>query len=111
MNEIQLGKHHDDCWASPARSCERRNPGLDEAAKLFKALGDDTRLSILKQLREQREVCACDFQACCEVAQPTVSHHLRILREAGLINGEKRGLWVHYTLNEQKMATLVKLIP
>lgn len=78
---------------------------------MFKALGDETRLAILKQLREQGAVCACHFVACCDLAQPTVSHHLRILREAGLVKAEKQGLWVHYTLNTEKMATLHKLIP
>jgi ArsR family transcriptional regulator len=90
---------------------ERRYPGLEEAAQLFKALADETRLAILKQLREQREVCACDFLACCELAQPTVSHHLKVLREAGLVNAEKRGLWVYYSLNEEKLAALRGLLP
>lgn len=95
-----------DCCSNGGRSY----PGLEEAALLFKALGDETRLSILKQLREQGDVCACNF-ACCDLAQPTISHHLKVLREAGLITGEKRGLWVHYRLNEEKMALLRALLP
>jgi ArsR family transcriptional regulator, arsenate/arsenite/antimonite-responsive transcriptional repressor len=87
-------------------STERRYPGLDDATRLFRALGDETRLSIIRQLRAQSEVCACDFLACCDLAQPTVSHHLKVLREAGLISGEKRGLWVHYRLNPDRLATL-----
>jgi ArsR family transcriptional regulator, arsenate/arsenite/antimonite-responsive transcriptional repressor len=96
------------------RSCcptERRYPDLEAGARLFKALGDETRLAILKQLREQGEVCACEFLACCEVAQPTVSHHLKVLRDAGLVNAEKRGLWVHYTLNEKALDALRTLLP
>ena len=84
---------------------------LEEAEKLFKALADETRLSILRQLREQGEVCACDFRACCDVAQPTVSHHLKVLREAGLVESEKRGLWVHYRLNAAKLDRLRALLP
>ncbi|MHB1005699.1 MAG: ArsR/SmtB family transcription factor [Chloroflexota bacterium] len=90
---------------------ERRYPDLEEAANLFKALADETRLSILRQLREQGEVCACDFVACCDVAQPTVSHHLKVLREAGLVVGDKRGLWVHYRLNSVKVRQLQSLLP
>jgi ArsR family transcriptional regulator len=92
-------------------SAERLYPGLDKAAGLFKVLADETRLAILKQLREQGEVCACEFLACCTLAQPTVSHHLRVLREAGLVNGEKRGLWVHYTLNAEKIEAVRRMIP
>ena len=90
---------------------ERPQPELEQAALVFKALADETRLSILKQLRDQGEVCACDFRACCAVAQPTVSHHLKVLREAGLVKAEKRGLWVHYRLNEAKLAALRQLLP
>jgi ArsR family transcriptional regulator len=88
-----------------------RGPELAEAVRLFRALGDETRLAILKQLRDQGEVCACDFRACCVVAQPTVSHHLKVLREAGLVTGEKHGLWVHYRLNPEKLERLRALLP
>jgi ArsR family transcriptional regulator len=99
------------CCRATGEACVRRHPGLDKAAALFKALADETRLAILKQLREQGEVCACDLQACCELAQPTVSHHLKVLRRAGLVRAEKRGLWVYYTLDEQSMEALRGLIP
>ena len=95
----------------PGCANERRYPGLEEAAKLFKALADETRLAILRQLREQGEVCACDFLACCELAQPTVSHHLKVLRRAGLVHAEKRGLWVYYTLNDEKLQALKRQVP
>lgn len=95
----------------PCRSREPLYPELEEAARLFKAVADETRLSILRQLREQGEVCACNFMACCELAQPTVSHHLKVLREAGLVQTEKRGLWVYYTLNPSRLEQLRKLLP
>jgi len=91
--------------------CELLYAGLDEAARLFAALADESRLAILKQLREQGEVCARDFQACCRVAQPTVSHHLKVLRRAGLVHAEKRGLWVYYTLNDEKLQALKRQVP
>ena len=84
---------------------------LSEGARLFKALGDQTRLAILRQLREQGEVCACDFVACCEVAQPTVSHHLRTLRAAGLVEAEKRGVWTYYRLNADALGRLRRYLP
>ncbi|MHB0859621.1 MAG: ArsR/SmtB family transcription factor [Anaerolineae bacterium] len=84
---------------------------LEENATLFRALADETRLAILRQLREQGEVCACEFLACCRLAQPTVSHHLAVLRRAGLVKASKRGLWVYYTLDEEKLGALKRLIP
>ncbi len=99
------------CCGGTAEEAEHLYPGLAEAARLFAALADETRLAILKQLREQGEVCACDFVACCHVAQPTVSHHLKVLRRAGLVHAEKRGLWVHYTLDWEKLAALRSQLP
>jgi ArsR family transcriptional regulator len=68
-------------------------------AALFKALGDPHRLTILATLaRAEDEVCVCDFTSGLPLNQPTVSHHLKILRDAGLVNGERRGTWVYYRL-------------
>ena len=72
---------------------------LGTEAELFRALGDTHRLTILAALdRAKHEVCVCDFTEAVPLNQPTVSHHLRILREAGLITGERRGTWVYYRL-------------
>lgn len=71
---------------------------LDPDARLLHALADPTRLAIVRQLASDSQVCACDFTACCEVSQPTVSHHLKVLREAGIVTSEKRGTWVFYRL-------------
>lgn len=70
-----------------------------EAAGLFKAIADPHRLTILATLaRANHEVCVCDFTEGLPLNQPTVSHHLRILREAGLVACERRGTWVYYSL-------------
>ncbi len=70
----------------------------DEAG-LFRALADPHRLTILATLaRAADEVCVCDFTAALPLNQPTVSHHLKILRDAGLVAGERRGTWVYYRL-------------
>lgn len=100
------------CWQLPdGCALDRLYPDLNEGKRLFGALADETRLAILRQLRERREVAACDFHACCEVAQPTVSYHLKMLRKAGLVKAEKRGLWVYYTLNEETIRRMHELLP
>jgi len=71
---------------------------VDPDALLLQGAADPTRLAILRQLSAGDEVCACDFTACCEVAQPTVSHHLKVLREAGWVDAERRGSNVWYSL-------------
>jgi ArsR family transcriptional regulator len=76
----------------------------DPDALLLQGAADPTRLAILRQLAGGHEVCACDFTACCDVAQPTVSHHLRVLREAGWVRSERRGTFVYYLLRPDAVA-------
>ena len=75
-----------------------RATSLDPDVRLLAALADPTRLAIVRQLASEAETCACDFTSCCEVGQPTVSHHLRVLREAGIVSAERRGQWIFYRL-------------
>jgi len=75
-----------------------RTTDLDPEIRLLSALADPTRLAIVRQLASERETCACDFTSCCDVGQPTVSHHLRVLREAGIVTSERRGQWIFYRL-------------
>ena len=58
--------------------------------QLLAALADPTRMEILRELSGAPEVCACDFTSCCDVSQPTVSHHLKVLRDAGAVISERR---------------------
>ena len=76
----------------------------DPQIRLLQAAADPTRLAILRQLSSEGAVCACDFSSCCNVAQPTVSHHLKVLREAGWIDGQRRGTWIWYTLRPEALA-------
>jgi ArsR family transcriptional regulator, arsenate/arsenite/antimonite-responsive transcriptional repressor len=77
----------------------RSNTALvDPDIQLLQALGHPTRLSIVRELTGGEQVCACDFTSCCDVRQPTVSHHLRILKEAGVIEAERRGTWIFYRI-------------
>ena len=72
----------------------------DELAALCKALGDPTRIQILNILAKATEpVCVCDFTAAFELGQPTISHHLATLREAGIVTSFRRGIWAFYRLN------------
>ena len=74
---------------------------IDPDALLLQGAADPTRLAILRQLATTAEVCACDFTACCDVAQPTVSHHLKVLRESGWVRSERRGSFVYYYLRPE----------
>jgi ArsR family transcriptional regulator, arsenate/arsenite/antimonite-responsive transcriptional repressor len=81
----------------------------DPDVLLLQAAADPTRLAILRQLSDCDEVCACDFTACCDVSQPTVSHHLKVLREAGWIDGERRGTWIYYSLRPEAITRFRQL--
>jgi len=70
----------------------------DPDVTLLAALADPVRLSIVRQLGDGDGVCACDFTECCTVSQPTISHHLRVLREAGVVTSERQGTNVVYSL-------------
>ncbi|GHC83873.1 ArsR/SmtB family transcription factor [Streptomyces flavofungini] len=71
-----------------------------ELAKVFKALGDPVRLRLLSMIasRAGGEICVCDLTPAFDLSQPTISHHLKLLRQAGLIDCERRGTWVYYWL-------------
>ncbi|MGY5123206.1 ArsR/SmtB family transcription factor [Streptomyces nigrescens] len=71
-----------------------------ELAKVFKALGDPVRLRLLSMIasRSGGEICVCELTPAFDLSQPTISHHLKLLRQAGLIDCERRGTWVYYWL-------------
>jgi ArsR family transcriptional regulator, arsenate/arsenite/antimonite-responsive transcriptional repressor len=75
------------------------------AVKLFKALSDESRLRILKML-ESRPLCVCEIQYVLKGSQPNVSHHLKTLSEAGLLDSKKDGLWVSYRITDKPHSTL-----
>jgi ArsR family transcriptional regulator len=76
----------------------------DPEVLLLQAAADPIRLAILRQLSLAGPVCACDIAGGYDVTQPTVSHHLRVLREAGWIDGERRGTWIWYSIRRDAMA-------
>ena len=69
-------------------------------AQVFKALGDPVRLRLLSLIGAHQggEVCVCDLTTAFDLTQPTISHHLKVLREAGIITSDRRGTWVYYRL-------------
>jgi ArsR family transcriptional regulator, arsenate/arsenite/antimonite-responsive transcriptional repressor len=71
----------------------------DPDVMLLAALADPVRLSIVRQLAAADDVCACDFTECCDVSQPTISHHLKVLREAGVVVSERQGTNIVYSLS------------
>ena len=91
-------------------------PGLreDERAPLIRALralADPTRLEIVRLLAAQPgPACVCDVVAHFELAQPTISHHLRVLEEAGLVAGERRGIWSYYAVSAEGVAALAQVL-
>ena len=72
-------------------------------AAQFKALADPARVTILNRLAAADEVCVCDFVEALDLAQPTVSHHLKVLREAGVVDSERRGLWAYYYVRPEAL--------
>jgi ArsR family transcriptional regulator len=78
---------------------------MKTTTKLFKALSDETRLRILKML-EARPLCVCEIQHILNGSQPNVSHHLKTLSEAGLVEFKKDGLWIDYRLPDKPASPL-----
>ncbi len=81
--------------------------------RIFKALGDENRLKILACIIEREELCVCELQALLDLSQPTVSRHLKILEDAGFLEGKRQGQWVIYCLCprgkfEQRLVFLIK---
>ena len=79
---------------------------LDPDVRLLAAFADPVRLSIVRKLATCDGICACDFADITDVSQPTVSHHLRVLREAGVVTSERRGSWVYYRLAPEAIGRL-----
>ncbi|MCI0347309.1 MAG: metalloregulator ArsR/SmtB family transcription factor [Chloroflexi bacterium] len=82
---------------------------LDPDVQLLAALADPVRLAIVRELAASSEVCACDFTTCCDVRQPTVSHHLKVLKAAGIVESERQGSFIYYRLQPSAAARLASI--
>ncbi|MBA8956110.1 ArsR/SmtB family transcription factor [Actinomadura namibiensis] len=104
----------EDVTAGGAACCAPLSgPTLGEAeaaelARVFKALSDPVRLRLLNLIAssEGGEACVCDLTGPFELTAPTISHHLKVLRQAGLIDGERRGTWVYYRVVPERLTRL-----
>jgi len=82
-------------------------PDGERLVAIFKALGDSTRLDVFRLIAAQPEpLCVCDVVDQFNVSQPTISHHLKVLREAGLITVSRRGVWAYYAADPQGLETV-----
>ena len=72
---------------------------MRKIAEFYKALGDETRLKIIQML-SGHEMCVCEIIDKLNMSQPAISHHLKILRQAGLVNDSREGKWIYYSLND-----------
>jgi ArsR family transcriptional regulator, arsenate/arsenite/antimonite-responsive transcriptional repressor len=83
-----------------------------ELAAGFKAVADPTRLRLLALIaaHEGGEACVCDLTAAFALSGPTISHHLRVLREAGLVEGDRRGTWIYYRVRPDALAALSRVL-
>ncbi|SDY98054.1 transcriptional regulator, ArsR family [Micromonospora pattaloongensis] len=79
-------------------------------APMFKALGDPVRLRLMSLIASTDEICVCDLTDAFDLSGPTISHHLRVLREAGLVDAERRATWVWYRARPQALKQLAGLL-
>lgn len=81
-------------------------------ARVFKALGDPVRLRIMSIVASHAggEVCVCDITGAFELSQPTISHHLKVLKDVGLLTSERRASWVYYRLVPETLGDLSALL-
>jgi len=79
-------------------------------SSIFKALSDETRLHIIDML-SCSELCACDILASFDLSQSTLSYHMKILIDAGVVNSVRSGLWTKYSINEETFEEVVRILP
>ncbi|MFC4375901.1 ArsR/SmtB family transcription factor [Nocardia halotolerans] len=100
------------CSAAPLvrRALTEQHAG--ELASAFKALSDPVRLRLLSSIasREGQEACVCDLSTGIDLTQPTISHHLKVLREAGLLVSERRASWVYYRVVPEALQRLSEVL-
>src|ERR1700757_796690 len=84
----------------------------EQVAPLLKALADPVRLRLLSLVASHQggEACICDLNEAFELSQPSISHHMKVLHEAGLVDRDKRGVWVYFRIRPQALASLGTLI-
>ena len=93
----------------PAAYPDVERAAAQRMAQVAKAIGDPIRLQLIDVLRRHAgQVCVCELVPLFEVGQPTVSHHLKVLREAGLVGSERQGLWAYYYVRPEALRELAR---
>jgi ArsR family transcriptional regulator len=102
----------DAACCTPMVSAALTEESAVDLAQSFKALGDPVRLRLLSMIaaRGGGEVCVCELTPAFDLSGPTISHHLRVLREAGLVECERRATWVYYWVVPARLAALSQLL-
>ena len=97
---------------SPLTSQPLSMEQAERVAPLLKALADPVRLRLMSLVASHQggEACGCDLNDAFDLSQPTISHHMKVLHDAGLVDREKRGVWVFYRVRPQALASLSALI-
>jgi ArsR family transcriptional regulator, arsenate/arsenite/antimonite-responsive transcriptional repressor len=110
MTELPVLQPLDCC--EPLASAPLSAEGAEQLAGVLKALADPARLRLLSliQARDGGEACVCDLVEPVGLSQPTVSHHLKVLHDAGLLDREKRGVWVWYRVRPEALRALTDLL-
>jgi ArsR family transcriptional regulator len=109
--ELDLTAGPEAGCCSPISSAALDPAGAAEGAALFKALGDPIRLRLLSIIASaDSEICVCDLTPQFEVSGPTISHHLKVLRESGLVDCERRGTWVYYWPMTERLRWISSLL-
>jgi ArsR family transcriptional regulator len=112
MSNQQLPVLQTEACCSPLVRQPLSEDWAGDLARMFKALGDPVRLRLLSLVasHDGGEACVCELLAAFDLTQPTISHHLKVLREAGLLECERRGTWVYYWVVPSALAQLAAVL-
>ncbi|WP_433754505.1 ArsR/SmtB family transcription factor [Nocardia sp. CA-135398] len=107
-----IGVNSPPCEVTPLVRQPLSTDAATELASIFKALSDPVRLRLLSVVASHagQQACVCDLSEGFDVSQPTISHHLKVLREAGLLSSERRGSWVYYRIEPAALRQLSHLL-
>lgn len=111
MSKQEDGSQQGTC-CSPVLRQPLSEQQSTELARVFKAIGEPVRLRLLSLIASHAggEACVCDLTGAFELSGPTISHHLKVLREAGVITGERRGTWIYYRVCTDMLAILSEVL-
>ncbi len=111
LRDVSSDSRPGQLCCAPLSRAALNEADAEQAAEMFKALGDPVRLRLFSNIASSQggEACVCDIQDV-GVSQPTVSHHLKKLREAGLLESERRGSWVYYRVSPGVLGVMARLL-